>query len=53
MLPNQRCSRDPCLVDLAVSPQWDLLRADARFGRLVTGMGLVPVSVATAPSKQT
>ncbi len=26
-------SRDPCLVDLAVSPQWDLLRADARFGR--------------------
>lgn len=23
--------RDPCLVDLAVSPQWDAFRADARF----------------------
>jgi DNA-binding winged helix-turn-helix (wHTH) protein len=39
-------SRDPCLVDLGISPQWDLLRADARFGRFVAGMGLVTVPVA-------
>ncbi len=45
-------SRDPCLVDLAVSPQWDLLRADARFVRCVTGMGLVTVAVPTVPSQQ-
>jgi DNA-binding winged helix-turn-helix (wHTH) protein len=33
-------SRDPCLVDLAVAPQWDLLRADPRFARCLTSMGL-------------
>ena len=33
-------ARDPCLVDLAVSPQWDLLRADPRFARCLTTMGL-------------
>jgi len=33
-------ARDPCLVDLAVAPQWDLLRADPRFALCLTGMGL-------------
>lgn len=32
--------RDPCLVDLAVAPQWDALRKDARFHRCLAGMGL-------------
>ena len=32
--------RDPCLVDLAVAPQWDALRADPRFQRCLAGMGL-------------
>jgi len=35
-------ARDPCLVDLAVAPQWDLLRADPRFARCLTRMGLRP-----------
>ena len=26
--------RDPCLVDLAVAPQWDALRKDPRFQRM-------------------
>jgi DNA-binding winged helix-turn-helix (wHTH) protein len=34
--------RDPCLVDLAVAPQWDPLRVDPRFARCLTGMGLRP-----------
>jgi DNA-binding winged helix-turn-helix (wHTH) protein len=33
-------ARDPCLVDLAVAPQWDQLRADPRFAQCLTGMGL-------------
>ncbi len=33
-------SRDPCLVDLGVSPQWDCLRQDPRFGDRLEGMGL-------------
>jgi hypothetical protein len=33
-------SRDPCLVDLAVAPQWDALRRDPRFQRCLAGMGL-------------
>lgn len=33
-------ARDPCLVDLAVAPQWDTLRADARFQRCLAGMRL-------------
>jgi len=33
-------NRDPCLVDLAVAPQWDALRADPRFQRCLAGMGL-------------
>ena len=32
--------RDPCLVDLAVAPQWDALREDPRFHRCLVGMGL-------------
>jgi len=32
--------RDPCLVDLAVAPQWDRLRADPRFEGCLARMGL-------------
>jgi len=32
--------RDPCLVDLAVAPQWDALRADVRFQQCLIRMGL-------------
>jgi DNA-binding winged helix-turn-helix (wHTH) protein len=32
--------RDPSLVHLAVAPQWDSLRADARFADRLTRMGL-------------
>jgi serine/threonine-protein kinase len=32
--------RDPCLVHLAVAPQWDDLRADPRFDQCVARMGL-------------
>jgi tetratricopeptide (TPR) repeat protein len=32
--------RDPCLVDLAVAPQWDALRRDARFGACLERMKL-------------
>jgi DNA-binding winged helix-turn-helix (wHTH) protein len=35
--------RDPGLVHLAVAPQWDNLRADARFLRCLARMGLSPV----------
>jgi DNA-binding winged helix-turn-helix (wHTH) protein/tetratricopeptide (TPR) repeat protein len=33
-------ARDPCLVHLAVAPQWDDLRADPRFERCVARMRL-------------
>jgi tetratricopeptide (TPR) repeat protein len=33
-------SRDPCLVDLGVSPQWDCLRQDPRFAERLERMGL-------------
>jgi hypothetical protein len=33
-------SHDPCLVHLAVAPQWDSLRADARFAVCLARMGL-------------
>jgi len=33
-------ARDLCLVHLAVSPQWDVLRGDARFAERVRRMGL-------------
>lgn len=35
-------ARDPCLVDLAVAPQWDALRADPRFQRCLVDMRLAP-----------
>jgi DNA-binding winged helix-turn-helix (wHTH) protein len=34
--------RDPCLVHLAVAPQWDSLRGDPRFDASLRRMGLVP-----------
>lgn len=33
-------NRDPCLVDLAVAPQWESLRGDPRFGRCLSRVGL-------------
>lgn len=33
-------AHDPCLVDLAVAPQWDAFRGDARFARCLAGMRL-------------
>jgi DNA-binding winged helix-turn-helix (wHTH) protein/Tfp pilus assembly protein PilF len=33
-------ARDPSLVDLAVAPQWDPMRADPRFARSLTRVGL-------------
>jgi len=33
-------SRDPSLVDLAVAPQWDSLRADPRFTARLIRLGL-------------
>ena len=35
-------SRDPCLVHLAVAPQWDSFRADPRFNQCLARMGLSP-----------
>lgn len=32
--------RDPSLVDLAVAPQWDNVRADPRFAECVARIGL-------------
>jgi DNA-binding winged helix-turn-helix (wHTH) protein/Tfp pilus assembly protein PilF len=37
--------RDPCLVHLAVAPQWDSLRSDARFGTYLVQMGLPQCSI--------
>ena len=33
-------SRDPCLANLAVAPQWDSLRGDPRFAEVLGKMGL-------------
>jgi hypothetical protein len=33
-------ARDPSLVDLAVAPQWDPIRADPRFERCLARVGL-------------
>jgi DNA-binding winged helix-turn-helix (wHTH) protein/tetratricopeptide (TPR) repeat protein len=33
-------THEPCLVDLAVGPQWDHLRGDARFRHCLARMGL-------------
>jgi tetratricopeptide (TPR) repeat protein len=32
--------RDPCLVDLAIAPQWDALRRHARFGECLARLRL-------------
>ncbi len=37
-------SRDPCLVHLAVAPQWDHLRADPRFRERLERIGLDAVN---------
>jgi adenylate cyclase len=42
-------ARDPSLVDLAVAPQWDALRHDARFEQSVTRMRLPVLSVPPRP----
>jgi len=42
--------RDPCLVDLAVAPQWDGLRKDPRFQRCLAGMGLAPGAIPFSPT---
>jgi DNA-binding winged helix-turn-helix (wHTH) protein len=39
-LDRALAGRDPCLVDLAVAPQFDHLRADPRFAQRVAWMGL-------------
>jgi len=36
-------ARDPALVDLAVGPHWDTLRADPRFNQCLARMNLRPV----------
>jgi tetratricopeptide (TPR) repeat protein len=36
-------ARDPALVDLAVGPHWDSLRADPRFNQCLARMNLRPV----------
>jgi tetratricopeptide (TPR) repeat protein len=38
-------SRDPCLVHLAVAPQWDSLRDDDRFTACLSRMGLSPQTI--------
>ena len=45
-------SRDPCLVDLAVAPQWDALREDPRFQRCLAGMGLPCATPFSSTSRQ-
>ena len=37
-------AHDPVLVDLAVGPHWDSLRADPRFNQCLARMKLRPVS---------
>ena len=43
-------SRDPCLVDLAVAPQWDAFREDQRFKRCLAGMGLAASATPFSPT---
>jgi DNA-binding winged helix-turn-helix (wHTH) protein/tetratricopeptide (TPR) repeat protein len=38
-------SHDPCLVHLAVAPQWDSLRGDVRFTHCLARMGLTSPSL--------
>ena len=35
-------AHEPCLVEIAVAPQWDRLRTDPRFQKCVARMGLCP-----------
>jgi DNA-binding winged helix-turn-helix (wHTH) protein/cytochrome c-type biogenesis protein CcmH/NrfG len=43
-------SRDPCLVHLAVAPQWDNFRTDARFSDCLVKMGLgQPIAPPASP----
>jgi DNA-binding winged helix-turn-helix (wHTH) protein/tetratricopeptide (TPR) repeat protein len=42
-LDRALAERDPCLVDLAVAPQWDPLRGDPRFAVRLAAMGLADV----------
>ena len=44
--------RDPCLVHLAVAPQWDSLRSDARFSACLMQMGLPQPSISIADHAQ-
>ena len=44
-------SRDPCLVDLAVSPQWDCLRQDPRLVDRLERMGLHQAWVPSPPGR--
>jgi DNA-binding winged helix-turn-helix (wHTH) protein len=43
--------RDPGLVHLAVAPQWDGLRGDARFGAALTRMGLPDLSISAGSGR--
>ena len=45
-------ARDSCLVHLAVAPQWDSLRADARFGERLRRMGLPALGKLTVASRR-
>jgi len=45
-------SHEPCLVDLAVGPQWDHLRRDARFAQCLARMSLSGPTSSPAPSAQ-
>ncbi|MCC7153801.1 MAG: winged helix-turn-helix domain-containing protein [Bryobacterales bacterium] len=40
--------RDPCVVHLAVAPQWDSLRSEARFEECLARMGLPGIKQARA-----
>jgi len=44
-------SRDPCLVNLAVAPQWDRLRASPRFQTCLARMGLSVRDPVSAPGQ--
>lgn len=43
-------ARDPCLVQLAVAPQWDSLRGDPRFAHCLGRMGLSRIDIGVSGS---